>query len=34
MYTQAANGKIVFHMRKRVGGGICNFDATKYLLQA
>jgi len=25
---------IVFHMRKRVGGGICNFDATKYLLQA
>lgn len=34
MYTQAANGKVVFHMRKRVGGGICNFDATKYLLQA
>jgi HK97 family phage major capsid protein len=34
VYTQAANGKILFHVRKRVGGGIQNFDSLKYLKQA
>jgi HK97 family phage major capsid protein len=33
-YTQAANGKTVFHMRKRVGGGLKSFDSIKYLKQA
>jgi HK97 family phage major capsid protein len=34
IYTQSANGKVVFNIRKRMGAGICNFDATKYLIQA
>jgi HK97 family phage major capsid protein len=34
VYTQSANGRIVFHMRKRVGSGLTSFDSTKYLLQA
>ena len=33
-YTQGANGKVLFNIRKRVGAGLQNFDALKYLLQA
>ena len=32
-YTSASTGQVVFHMRKRVGGGIKNWDAMKYLKQ-
>ena len=32
-YTAASTGQTVFHMRKRVGAGIKNFDALKYLVQ-
>jgi HK97 family phage major capsid protein len=33
-YSSASTGQVVFHMRKRVGGGIKNWDAMKYLKQA
>jgi len=33
-FTQGANGKVLFNVRKRVGGGIQNWDAMKYLKQA
>jgi HK97 family phage major capsid protein len=33
-YTQAVNGRTVYHMRKRVGGGFKSFDSIKYLKQA
>jgi HK97 family phage major capsid protein len=32
-YTQAVNGRTVYHMRKRVGGGFKSFDSIKYLKQ-
>ena len=33
-YSSASTGQILFHMRKRVGGGIQNWDSLKYLKQA
>lgn len=33
-YSAASTGQIIFHVRKRVGGGIKNYDAIKYLKQA
>ena len=33
-FTSASSGKIYFHMRKRVGAGIVNYDSLKYLKQA
>ncbi|PJB53627.1 MAG: phage major capsid protein [Bdellovibrio sp. CG_4_9_14_3_um_filter_39_7] len=33
-FTAASSGKVYLHMRKRVGGGIVNFDSMKYLKQA
>lgn len=33
-YSAASTGQIIFHIRKRVGGGIKNYDAIKYLKQA
>jgi HK97 family phage major capsid protein len=33
-YTAASSGKVYFHMRKRVGAGIVNYDSMKYLKQA
>lgn len=32
-YTQAVNGRTVYHMRKRVGAGLKSFDSIKYLKQ-
>lgn len=33
-YTASSTGQILFHIRKRVGGGIKNWDSIKYLKQA
>lgn len=33
-YSSAATGQVLFHMRKRMGAGIKNFDAMKYIKQA
>lgn len=33
-FTAASSGQIVMHFRKRVGGGIVNWDSAKYLVQA
>lgn len=33
-YTAASTGQILFHVRKRVGAGIKNWDSMKYLKQA
>ena len=33
-YTASSTGQILFHIRKRVGGGIKNWDSLKYLKQA
>ena len=33
-FTQADSGEVVFHFRRRVGGGFKNYDAFKYLKMA